>query len=168
MFRSPAIVEFEEPSEAKRAFTRLAYSKFKSVPLFLEWAPENMLAETRAQNNVEAKKEEIIKSAVKVETNEHNTKEKILEEPKDDDEEPESDTTLFVKNLNFITTDEGLRKVNCFATTFNIRDDATGFVELFFNIKIKNDVLILPFLYFSVYILFQFEITQYYCDQKVR
>uniref|UniRef100_A0A1A8Q9G9 Probable RNA-binding protein 19 n=1 Tax=Nothobranchius rachovii TaxID=451742 RepID=A0A1A8Q9G9_9TELE len=34
-----AIVEFLEPTEAKRAFTRLAYSKFQHVPLYLEWAP---------------------------------------------------------------------------------------------------------------------------------
>lgn len=36
-----AIVEFLEPSEAKKAFSKLAYSKFKSLPLYLEWAPEN-------------------------------------------------------------------------------------------------------------------------------
>uniref|UniRef100_A0A8C7ZC57 Probable RNA-binding protein 19 n=1 Tax=Oryzias sinensis TaxID=183150 RepID=A0A8C7ZC57_9TELE len=34
-----AIIEFLEPTEAKRAFTRLAYSKFHHVPLYLEWAP---------------------------------------------------------------------------------------------------------------------------------
>ncbi|KFP49453.1 putative RNA-binding protein 19, partial [Cathartes aura] len=34
-----AIVEFLEPTEAKQAFTKLAYSKFHSVPLYLEWAP---------------------------------------------------------------------------------------------------------------------------------
>uniref|UniRef100_A0AAX7SGH1 Probable RNA-binding protein 19 n=1 Tax=Astatotilapia calliptera TaxID=8154 RepID=A0AAX7SGH1_ASTCA len=34
-----AIVEFLESTEAKRAFTRMAYSKFHHVPLYLEWAP---------------------------------------------------------------------------------------------------------------------------------
>lgn len=34
-----ALVEFFEPSMAKKAFQKLAYSKFKHVPLYLEWAP---------------------------------------------------------------------------------------------------------------------------------
>lgn len=34
-----AIVEFLEPSEAKAAFRKLAYSKFRHMPLYLEWAP---------------------------------------------------------------------------------------------------------------------------------
>jgi multiple RNA-binding domain-containing protein 1 len=36
-----AIVEFLEPSEAKAAFTKLAYTKFKHLPLYLEWAPSD-------------------------------------------------------------------------------------------------------------------------------
>jgi multiple RNA-binding domain-containing protein 1 len=34
-------VEFLEPSEAKIAFTKLAYTKFKHLPLYLEWAPSD-------------------------------------------------------------------------------------------------------------------------------
>ena len=34
-----ALVELVEPSDAKRAFKRLAYKNFKKMPLFLEWAP---------------------------------------------------------------------------------------------------------------------------------
>ncbi len=37
-----AIVEFLEPSEAKVAFRKLAYSKFRHMPLYLEWAPTNV------------------------------------------------------------------------------------------------------------------------------
>ena len=36
-----ALVEFLEPSEAKAAFTKLAYTKFKHLPLYLEWAPSD-------------------------------------------------------------------------------------------------------------------------------
>lgn len=36
-----AIVEFVEPAEARTAFKRLAYSRFKNLPLYLEWAPED-------------------------------------------------------------------------------------------------------------------------------
>lgn len=37
-----AIIEFLEPSEAKVAFRKLAYSKFRHMPLYLEWAPVNV------------------------------------------------------------------------------------------------------------------------------
>ena len=37
------LVEFYEASEAKSAFRRLAYSKYKGAPLYLEWAPEGSL-----------------------------------------------------------------------------------------------------------------------------
>lgn len=37
-----ALIEFLEPSEARVAFRKLAYSKFKHLPLYLEWAPENV------------------------------------------------------------------------------------------------------------------------------
>ncbi len=37
-----AIIEFLEPSEAKTAFRKLAYSKFRHMPLYLEWAPVNV------------------------------------------------------------------------------------------------------------------------------
>lgn len=33
------IVEFLDSGEAKKAFRNLAYSRFKSMPLYLEWAP---------------------------------------------------------------------------------------------------------------------------------
>lgn len=35
------IVEFLEPSEARNAFVKLAYTKFKHLPLYLEWAPDD-------------------------------------------------------------------------------------------------------------------------------
>ena len=38
-----AIVEFTTGQEAKNAFRNVAYSKFKSVPLYLEWAPVGIL-----------------------------------------------------------------------------------------------------------------------------
>ncbi|CAG9761792.1 unnamed protein product [Ceutorhynchus assimilis] len=96
-----AIVEFLEPSEARKAFTKLAYSKFKNAPLYLEWAPENSLSEAKSFT---AKQEEINPfKTPQITTN----PEPIIES--EDDEEPEPDTTLFVKNLNFQTTDEGLK-----------------------------------------------------------
>ena len=37
--RTLALVEFSEAADARRAFKALAYKRFQSVPLYLEWAP---------------------------------------------------------------------------------------------------------------------------------
>ncbi|KAL3284900.1 hypothetical protein HHI36_019035 [Cryptolaemus montrouzieri] len=97
-----AIVEFVEAAEARKAFTKLAYSKFKNMPLYLEWAPENSLKEASPQT----------RTVVKEDSNEEIKKENevVGVEEDSEDEEPEEDTTLFVKNLNFKTTDEALKK----------------------------------------------------------
>uniref|UniRef100_A0A669ED58 Probable RNA-binding protein 19 n=1 Tax=Oreochromis niloticus TaxID=8128 RepID=A0A669ED58_ORENI len=98
-----AIVEFLEPTEAKRAFTRLAYSKFHHVPLYLEWAPVGVFV---------AKPEPVLekKAAEKEEKKKENE-----EEEGDDEEEEEEEalpgSTLFIKNLNFNTTEEKLLEV---------------------------------------------------------
>ncbi|XP_050311762.1 probable RNA-binding protein 19 [Anthonomus grandis grandis] len=90
-----AIVEFIEPSEARKAFAKLAYSKFKNTPLYLEWAPENsLLPEKEKTENV------VVESNGPIEE----------EEEEEEELDPEPDSTLFVKNLNFETTDEGLKK----------------------------------------------------------
>ena len=39
-----AIVEFDQINEAKAAFKSLAYAPFNGAPLFLEWAPEGLIA----------------------------------------------------------------------------------------------------------------------------
>ncbi|KAL1517600.1 hypothetical protein ABEB36_001341 [Hypothenemus hampei] len=88
-----AIVEFLEPSEARKAFLKVAYSKFKNVPLYLEWAPENALTEEKVKNNESLPVEE-------------SPQPEKSEEP---EPEPEPDTTLFVKNLNFQTSDQLLK-----------------------------------------------------------
>lgn len=97
------LIKFADPSEARKAFKKLAYSKFKHLPLYLEWAPEKTF------NEEEEKKE--------VKTDE--TKEEV--EPKDeptavqlsnedeDDSPPEPNSTLFMKNLNFETNEQTIR-----------------------------------------------------------
>ena len=37
--RTIAMVEYGHSTDAKRAFRRLAYRRFKHVPIYLEWAP---------------------------------------------------------------------------------------------------------------------------------
>ncbi|CAN9513262.1 unnamed protein product [Ophioblennius macclurei] len=94
-----AIIEFLEPTEAKRAFTRLAYSKFHHVPLYLEWAPVGVFVAEKPKPVVDQ---------------EETPKEEKKEEEEDDEEEEEEESapgsTLFVKNLNFSTTEEKLQE----------------------------------------------------------
>ncbi|XP_069070627.1 probable RNA-binding protein 19 [Pleurodeles waltl] len=112
-----AIVEFLEPTEAKRAFTKLAYSKFQHVPLYLEWAPMGVFSTASPKKAPQVGEDENMdlptdsNGIMEVETTpaQDTTKEK-----EDDDEEEEDESipgcTLFIKNLNFTTTEETLQK----------------------------------------------------------
>lgn len=115
-----ALVDFIEPFEAKKAFTKLAYSQFKSAPLYLEWAPENVFVKSAErtesdkmtiaeESNVNENKIEP-KTFVLTREPEHNKKD-VKEDDEAELEEPENDTTLFVKNLNFKTTEASLKSV---------------------------------------------------------
>jgi multiple RNA-binding domain-containing protein 1 len=42
-----AIVEFQSEEFAKNAFEKLSYYKFKSQPLYLEWAPINLITKEK-------------------------------------------------------------------------------------------------------------------------
>ncbi|XP_055080264.1 probable RNA-binding protein 19 [Periophthalmus magnuspinnatus] len=114
-----AIIEFLEPTEAKRAFTKLAYSKFHHIPLYLEWAPVGVFM---AKPEPEREKEEAKKLA--------------MEEEEDDDVEEEEEesvpgSTLFIKNLNFNTTEETLQETfskcgKIISCTISKKKDKTG------------------------------------------
>uniref|UniRef100_A0A8C7ZBB4 Probable RNA-binding protein 19 n=1 Tax=Oryzias sinensis TaxID=183150 RepID=A0A8C7ZBB4_9TELE len=90
-----AIIEFLEPTEAKRAFTRLAYSKFHHVPLYLEWAPVGVFVADQQ------KTEETVKEKKDLEKE---------DEEEDEEEDAVPGSTLFIKNLSFITTEEKLQE----------------------------------------------------------
>lgn len=102
-----AIIEFLEPTEAKAAFRKLAYSKFRHMPLYLEWAPVDVfrtaaqrLVSTPIENKLKVKDEGAVAA---LEENNPISSDKV-------EEQPEQDTTLFIKNLNFSTTDETLHQ----------------------------------------------------------
>ncbi|XP_076364328.1 putative RNA-binding protein 19 [Tachypleus tridentatus] len=102
------IVEFQEPAEARVAYQKLAYSKFHHVPLYLEWAPVNtfsMPAVTKQTKEEELTEEQPEDENKKNHENEFSVN---LEELADEVEEPDPDTSLFVKNLNFDTTEKAL------------------------------------------------------------
>lgn len=103
-----ALIEFQDPTEARAAFRRLAYSKFKHVPLYLEWAPTGVFS---------TEKKSADKSKTEGETKTKDTEQEHAEQPADEEEEaeeedipPEPDTTLFIKNLNFSTNEEVVRE----------------------------------------------------------
>ena len=97
-----AVIEFQEPSEAKRAFKNLAYSKFKNLPLFLEWAPEKTFKTDFDSKETKEESDEKSES--------ENEEIKPKSEEKDEDEEvPEDGTTLFIKNLSFETRNDAVR-----------------------------------------------------------
>ncbi|XP_016994814.2 probable RNA-binding protein 19 [Drosophila takahashii] len=104
-----ALIEFCDPLEARQAFKKLAYSKFKNAPLYLEWAPEQVFTKTLSGEPVIPKTE--LKEEEKPEKPEvKKVEEKEEEEQKplaeDADDEPEPNTTLFLRNLNFKTVQE--------------------------------------------------------------
>ena len=100
------LVKFEDPSEARKAFKKLAYSKFKHVPLYLEWAPENVLKEEEKVEDKDEKKEEKLEQEPE---QEDQSKAEQLKEDDEDDTPPEPNTTLFIKNLNFETEEAKIR-----------------------------------------------------------
>lgn len=102
-----ALVVFLEAAEARAAFRGLAYKRYKDAPLYLEWAPGNIL-------NQDIASETNSKNAVIV--GEHDAKMVLLEQHVKGISEMEVDPdriesrSLFVKNLNFKTSDDNLRK----------------------------------------------------------
>ncbi|CAG7830076.1 unnamed protein product [Allacma fusca] len=107
-----AIVEYLEPAEARAGFKKLAYSKFKNIPLYLEWAPVNVFgtsAVKSAEQTSKAKEESNKEESIKHDSVSASEKKQDLMKP-EDLIVPEPDTTLFVKNLNFSTTEAVLKK----------------------------------------------------------
>ncbi|KAM9330805.1 putative RNA-binding protein 19 [Gastrophryne carolinensis] len=103
-----AIVEFLEPTEAKQAFRKLAYTKFQHVPLYLEWAPINVFSTPPPKKDEQNKKNEPAEEEKEQEVTQTDTKSESDEE--EDDEEALPGCTLFIKNLNFSTTEDALRE----------------------------------------------------------
>ncbi|KAG6717026.1 hypothetical protein I3842_04G077500 [Carya illinoinensis] len=101
-----ALVVFLEPAEARAAFRGLAYKRYKDAPLYLEWAPANILNQSSISKTDE--KNNAIGG--------HDAKRIMLEQQVegfidiDIDSDRIESRSLFVKNLNFKTSDESLKK----------------------------------------------------------
>jgi len=103
-----ALIDFAEAVEARSAFTKLAYTKFKNAPLYLEWAPDDAFKRPFVKLEDDEGVEDVKEPAEET----LSVEEKEKEEKKVDDGEEghEEGATLFVKNLNFVTTDADLRQ----------------------------------------------------------
>eukprot|EP00960_Hanusia_phi_P021960 650369-Hanusia_phi.AAC.1 len=105
-----AIVDFTHPSEARKAFKSLAYSQFKHQPIYLEWAPVDIflpgaptLSSAGGEKQPKGGKDESKKQ-------EGGKKAKEQEQEQDEKSSAGSGRTLYVKNLNFKTTEEALKE----------------------------------------------------------
>jgi multiple RNA-binding domain-containing protein 1 len=98
--RSIALIQYFHVSDAKTAFRKLAYRRFKHVPVYLEWAPLFSVTTSKKPTSTSTPISDNME----------------LEDAEDEDEET-TDTvdgvssTIYVKNLNFQTTEEILKQV---------------------------------------------------------
>jgi multiple RNA-binding domain-containing protein 1 len=105
--RTIALVEYGHSVDAKRAFRKLAYRRFKHVPIYLEWAP--LAAQSKDKTSGEDGGPNLV--------NEDPTNDAIAKPLQDYDDADEAEVangvsaTIYVKNLNFSTTEEALRQV---------------------------------------------------------
>jgi multiple RNA-binding domain-containing protein 1 len=91
--RTIAVVKYSHENDAKMAMRRLAYRRFKSIPLYLEYAPMD----------AHIKNKDVVANDTPIE-----------EKDKDDDDDLEDVShgptlTVYVKNLNFATSEDKLR-----------------------------------------------------------
>ncbi|XP_055350135.1 probable RNA-binding protein 19 [Paramacrobiotus metropolitanus] len=100
-----ALVEMADATDAKKAFRKLAYIKFGSLPLFLEWAPADALGAAPLPPATPAAK-------TPAEPTTASAKTEVLPAENADDSATDSvpGSTLFVKNLSFNTTDASLHE----------------------------------------------------------
>ena len=93
--KTVAVVEYLEPSDARSAFSGLTYRKYKHLPLYVEWAPLDI--SPGSMSNFE----------------EISNPNPNLDSSTIDGVSPLSSTlsakTIFVRNLNYVTTEDGIR-----------------------------------------------------------
>ena len=95
-----AVVEFLEPSEARAALKQLAYRRYKDTLIYLEKAPNGLFKEKFNPDMLKQTKEnakQVVSGADFIALDEGDVDESNI-------------GTLFVKNLNFKTTPDRLRK----------------------------------------------------------
>eukprot|EP00804_Cyclotella_cryptica_P003228 CCRYP_010471-RA/>CCRYP_010471-RA protein AED:0.31 eAED:0.31 QI:168/1/1/1/1/1/2/2028/893 len=131
--KTAALVEYGHATDARRAFRRLAYTKFKHIPLYLEWAP---MMEGVPKNEQPA--DASTGSAIGGDNSETGIPKKDLIDSDDHTEEAGPTQSIFVKNLNFSTTEEQL---NAAFTKAGFNPRAVRIPKKAAPVKKRNDVV---------------------------
>ncbi|XP_055630588.1 probable RNA-binding protein 19 [Toxorhynchites rutilus septentrionalis] len=106
-----AVIEFLNSSEAKKAFKKLAYTRFKSSPLYLEWAPENTFANGKESTDKSTDRQPEEQNETEDEPVQSDKKKNVIPSAVEQAcVEPEDGTTLFIKNLSFQTNEDTIRE----------------------------------------------------------
>ena len=105
--KSAALVEYGHAVDARRAFRRLSYKKFKHVPLYLEWAPMDEKFDRSASGHSETQESRDPKRQTHLSANEKN--QPVEEDPVNDAADAGTSQAIYVKNLNFATSESQLR-----------------------------------------------------------
>eukprot|EP00956_Cyclotella_meneghiniana_P021203 scaffold38243_cov75-Cyclotella_meneghiniana.AAC.9 len=95
--KTAALVDYSHATDARRAFRRLSYKKFKHVPLYLEWAPMMTESQSKMQDGKDATNEA---QETTVQRNDFTEA--------DDIGDAGNTQSIYVKNLNFATTEDAL------------------------------------------------------------
>ncbi|EUD69030.1 hypothetical protein C922_00722 [Plasmodium inui San Antonio 1] len=117
-YNNIAILQFEKAENAKKAFISNSYIRYKKLPLYLEWAPMNLFERKgdfdglaggiKGERNGGG-----IPTKEAVEKSEHEAapkKEQHHSESESSDEEI-THASIYIKNLNFNTKEEDLKKL---------------------------------------------------------
>ena len=125
--KSVALIDFIEPTEARAAFRGLSYRKYHNVPIYLEWAPIGIIDKGKAAlaKKLMKKKEDINDNENDEKYDKSDKNDEIINKDKDNEikkkskdknsklsdiaDDEETFSTLFIKNLNFITDENNLK-----------------------------------------------------------
>lgn len=103
-----AVVEFSNNQDASKAFKTLAFKRYRSVPIYLEWAPRDIFDVTSAGRNSVGAPDQTRTTA---ETGKAGKPPKSIKDPLTLIEDSSNESfTIFVKNLAFKTKKAALEK----------------------------------------------------------
>jgi len=110
--KAMAIAEFSDPRQAKKAFCALSYARFQRAPLYLEWAPLGVFLAPKPAEGAPAPLNAVpAPGASASQPSSSSAPSSSPAAAADAAASSKAATTLFVKNLSFASTEEGLRSV---------------------------------------------------------
>ncbi|XP_053992119.1 multiple RNA-binding domain-containing protein 1-like [Hylaeus volcanicus] len=109
--KTVAVIQFLNSYQAKKAFSSLAFSCIKNVPMFLEWAPVSIFEKKKiAENNNDLETTNKTASMPRDVPAEPITT-KDLKHMLEQEDNASQTSSVFVKNINFSTSQEALSQL---------------------------------------------------------